>query len=586
MNKSRNIIKKGFSLALTAGMVIWAGACNDEFLEVPATGQVSRGQLVSQSGLEGQLIGIYATLDGIGGNWHGGAVNWLWGSIRGGDANKGTNAGDYANMNPVERFETQSTNGDVQIKWNDTYEGVARANQLLAIMNDTEGIDEAVLTRIQGETRFLRGHFYFELRKNFKMVPWVDETVDYAAGADEIPNDADIWPKIEEEFMFAYNNLPETQSEVGRANKWAAASYLAKTYMYQNKFAEAKALFDEIIVNGVTSGGTPYGLFPDFEELFTVANENSMESVFAFQATGGAQNVSNSLHELAMAMPYGTAAGQEAPSDCCGFFQPSFDMAASYRTSPDGLPYLDDSYRTGALELKNDQGITSDQAFEPDQGPLDPRLDHTIGRRGLPFLDWEVHKGFSWIRDQGYAGPYTPMKYNLRKSEYGSRDASGWTPGYAATNFMIIRYADVLLMAAEAEVEAGSLEKAREYVNMVRARAATPETFTMKTDDSGPAANYVISTYDTPWTDQNAARDAVRFERKLELALEGHRFYDLMRWDIAAETLNPYLEYEADKIPSHFNGASFEAGVDEYLPIPQNQIDLQGADVLRQNDGY
>jgi hypothetical protein len=294
-----------------------------------------------------------------------------------------------------------------------------------------------------------------------------------------------------------------------------------------------------------------------------------------------------------MAMPYNTAAGQAAPSDCCGFFQPSFDIAASYRTTPTGLPLLDGSYRVGANELKTDQGILSSAAFEPDQGPLDPRIDHTLGRRGLPFLDWNVHPGYDWIRDQSYAGPYTPMKYNLRKSEYTTRDASGWTPGYAATNFMIIRFADVLLMAAEAEVEVGTLEKAREYVNMVRERAADPATFTLARDPndqsqelSVPAANYVISTYDTPWTDQALAREAVRFERKLELALEGHRFYDLVRWGIADEVLSPYLTYEASKIPSHFSGSSFTPGRDEYLPIPQRQIDLQGSDVLSQNDGF
>src|SRR5690606_2040950 len=118
------------------------------------------------------------------------------------------------------------------------------------------------------------------------------------------------------------------------------------------------------------------------------------------------------------------------------------------------------------------------------------------------------------------------------------------------------------------------------------ARAADPATFTAARDPADqskelfdgngnpvPAANYVISTYDTPWTDQAMAREAVRFERKLELALEGHRFYDLVRWGIADEVLNPYLNYEASKIPSHFSGASFTPGRDEYLPIPQRQID-------------
>ncbi|MEM9675184.1 MAG: RagB/SusD family nutrient uptake outer membrane protein [Bacteroidota bacterium] len=592
----RNLLRmtrKGLPMVLTAGLLLGTNACNDEFLEVPATGQVDEGQLLSQAGLEGQLLGAYAAIDGIGGTWHGGAVNWLWGSIRGGDANKGTDAGDFALMNPVQRFELEPTNGEVNNKWTNSFEGVARVNRMLALLPEAEEVPEDVRTRLAAEGRFLRGHFYYELRKNFMMVPWIDETVDYAAGAEEIPNDTDIFPNIEADFQFAINNLPETQSELGRANSWAAKTYLAKVYMFQNKLAEAKPLFDDIIANGVTSSGEKYGLFPDFEELFTVANENSMESIFAFQATGGAQNVANSLHELAMAMPYNTAAGTEAPSDCCGFFQPSFDMAASYRTTADGLPLLDGSYRDPANELKNDQGVLSSAAFEPDQGPLDPRLDHTVGRRGIGFLDWDVHPGQAWIRDQSHAGPYTPKKYNLRKSEYGTRDASGWTPGYAATNFMILRFADVLLMAAEVEVEIGSLEQAREYVNMVRARAADPATFTLARDPNDPsveidepAANYVISTYDAPWTDQAIAREAVRFERKLELSMEGKRFYDLLRWGILDEYINPYLAFENQYIPAQLGGATFQSNQDEFLPIPQRQIDLQGADILAQNPGF
>jgi hypothetical protein len=594
MKNLLRMTRKGFPAMLIAGVLLSVNACNDEFLEVPATGQVAEEQLLSQAGLEGQLLGVYAALDGIGEAWHGGAVNWLWGSIRGGDANKGTDAGDFALMNPVQRFELEPTNGEVNNKWTNSYEGVARANRLLALLPEVEDLAEDIKTRIEAEARFLRGHFYYELRKNFMMVPWIDETVDYAAGAEEIPNNTDIFPNIEADFQFAIDNLPETQSEPGRANNWAAKTYLAKVYMFQNKLAEAKPLLDDIIANGVTSSGEKYGLFPDFEELFTVANENSMESIFAFQATGGAQNVSNSLHELAMAMPYNTAAGQAAPSDCCGFFQPSFDMAASYRTTAEGLPlFQNNQYRDDAFELKNDQGILSSEAFEPDAGPLDPRLDHTVGRRGIAFLDWDVHPGQAWIRDQSHAGPYTPKKYNLRKSEYGTRDASGWTPGYAATNFMILRFADVLLMAAEVEVEIGSLEKAREYVNMVRARAANPATFTLARDPNDqsveldiPAANYVISTYDAPWTDQAVAREAVRFERKLELALEGKRFYDLIRWGITEEYINSYLNFEQQYIPAQLGGASFSAPKDVYLPIPQRQIDLQGSDVLAQNPGF
>src|SRR5690606_21843996 len=275
------------------------------------------------------------------------------------------------------------------------------------------------------------------------------------------------------------------------------------------------------------------------------------------------------------------------PVGCCGFNQPSFVLGNAFRTDANGLPLLDGSANAGANQLKTDQGVASGAAFTPDDGNLDPRLDHAVGRRGIPYLDHGAHPGIGWIRDQNYGGPYTPKKFIWTKEEEasGGVDKSSWTPGYTAINIPLLRYADLLLMAAECEVEVGSLEQARDYVNMIRERAADPTGLVM--DGGSPAANYVIGTYDDPWTDKDAARTAVRFERRLELSDEGHRFFDLVRWGIAAETLNAYLSYERSKVSaSPFVGASFTAGVNEYLPIPQSEIDILTTEVLKQNPGY
>ncbi|MEO0333209.1 MAG: RagB/SusD family nutrient uptake outer membrane protein [Bacteroidota bacterium] len=405
-----------------------------------------------------------------------------------------------------------------------------------------------------------------------------------------MPNTEEVWPNIEADFQFAMNNLPETQAEVGRPNKWAAAVFLARTYMYQDKFNEAKVLYDDIIANGQTSNGLKYGLVENFEDVFRGTNENHQESVFAFQAASNTGSIANTNNGIAMNYPYNT--GPAGPGECCGFYQPSFELVNSYRTGADGLPLLDGSYNNAANAVKDDYGILSADPFEPDQGPLDPRLDHSIGRRGIMFLDWQKHPGDDWIRDQGYAGPFTQKKYSYYEADKGIyQDGSSWTPGYHSINFMIMRFSDVLLMAAEAEIEVGSLETAREYVNMVRARAAN--SFVMDPDTDGPAANYVIGTYDTPWTGQDAARQAVRFERKLELALEGQRFFDLVRWGIADSEINAYFDYEGTRLQTNLSGAEFTPNQDEYLPIPQEQIDrqqIEGSDgstsVLVQNPGY
>jgi hypothetical protein len=257
----------------------------------------------------------------------------------------------------------------------------------------------------------------------------------------------------------------------------------------------------------------------------------------------------------------------------------------SFRTDANGLPLLDGSYNTGANQVKSDQGVASVGAFTPDAGVLDPRLDWSVGRRGIPFLDWQDHPGADWIRNQPNGGPYSPKKYTYYKSDKGSlQDNSSWTPGYTALNYTIIRFGDILLMAAECEIEIGSLEKAREYTNLIRARAANPASWVQK--GGSPAANYVIGLYNTPWTDKAVARTAVRFERKLELSGEGHRFYDLVRWGIATDAVNAYLAYEATKLPGTLGGSKMVAGKHEYLPIPQAQIDITGADILKQNPGY
>jgi hypothetical protein len=571
-------------------LMVWVISCKEDFLDVTPTASITEAQLTSKNGLEGMLIGAYSMLSGRGQDFYAGSTNWLWGSVLGGEANKGSNSGDQSQVNEIQAYDPQPTNNSILLKYQTTYEGIARVNALLRLLPDAEPtVTDEEKQRIEGEARFLRAHYYFELKRLFNNTPYVDETVDYSKGIDEVTNDVDLWPKIEADFQFAFANLPETQDQEGRANKWAAGVYLAKVYLYQQKYADAKTLFDEVIANGKTAKGEKYGLMENFGDLWRIASDNNKETVFAIQSAAGTGTVNNANPDLALNYPY-----NGGPAGCCGFFPPSLEMANSYRTQG-GLPLLDGSYNNGANQLKNDEGVAGDAAFVPDTGPVDPRLDHTVGRRGLPYLDHGIHPGIPWIRDQNYAGPYAPKKFIWSKAEEATGvDKSSWTPGYTALNYPIIRFADVLLMAAEAEIEAGDPMKARDYVNMVRQRAknSPPHTYVdpanpSKGFSSTPAANYQISLYTDTWTKDDAARNKVRFERKLELAEEGHRFFDLVRWGIAAPTVNAYLNYERSKVPaSPFVGAVFNEGKDEHMPIPQREIDILGPDVLKQNPGY
>ncbi len=571
----------------TVALSLVVAACKKSFLNQETVGLLTEAEATNIKGANQFLIGTYAQLKGLG--WEGGVSNWVYGSIVGGEANKGSDAGDQNSIVPIQQYVPTPTNGYFNTKWRALYEGVARANTTIRILSKLTATDisDADKNQMLAEARFLRGYFHFEAKKMWNKAPFVDETVVGVAEA-KVGNAEDIWPKIMADLDFASNTLAEKPSAIGRINKWGAIAMDAKAQLYQGKYAEAKTLFTDVINNGKNSSGVKYNLAPSFEDNFKASRENAAEvraeSVFAFEASVNDGSLGNNANfDQVLNFPY---ASSGAPGGCCGFFQPTFDFVNSFRTDATGLPLLDRSYNLPANEVKSDMNIKSDQPFTPDQGNLDPRLDWTVGRRGIPYLDWGLHPGRDWIRDQNFGGPYAPKKNAYYKSEAGTlSDATSWATGLTATNYKIMRFADVLLMAAEAEIEAGSLEKAREYINLVRARAANPATFVPDAN-----AHYVIGLYNTPFADQATARAAVRFERKLEIGMEGHRFFDLVRWGIADQEINAILANEKTKLSSStYGNATFVKGKNEYFPIPQPQIDLQttrGTSNLIQNPGY
>jgi starch-binding outer membrane protein, SusD/RagB family len=324
------------------------------------------------------------------------------------------------------------------------------------------------------------------------------------------------------------------------------------------------------------------------------------------------------------------------PATCCGFYQPALSFANSFKTDPaTGLPFLDGSYdynggpivpaANGASPgntstLKSDQGVLStDATYMPDTTTtLDSRIDWTIGRRGISFLDWGPMPGTSWDRDQIDNGPYINVKDVYRKAAAATTsDAYGnWATGQStAINFNMIRYSDILLWAAEVEVEIGSLENARLLVNQVRNRAANPAGFVMGrlrgyvggdatqtiVAANVPSANYFVKPYPAgAFVSQAYARNAVQFERRLEFGMEGVRFFDLQRWDglyggpmpagFMASTLNANIKINTSYPLVYFgngvlNGAVFTQGRNEIYPIPIAEINKEGGP-LKQNPGY
>ncbi|MFP4089421.1 MAG: RagB/SusD family nutrient uptake outer membrane protein [Cyclobacteriaceae bacterium] len=545
-------------------------ACNDEFLEIPAQGALSEQVLSNQDGVEASLIAAYSMLDGYAGygGWGGAGSNWIFGSVASDDAYKGSEPGDQQPVTDIEFYQWSTGGADdyLRDKWRVLYDGINRANSTLSLLATVEEVSDEARNRIIGESLFLRAHYHFEAYKFWKNIPYyTEEDLDFRK-----PNDTDVMPLIIADLNEAANLLPESQDQIGRVTSWTAKAYLGRVHLFNNDPNSAKQVLDDVVNNG------PYELEDCYRDVFSAYNDNNAETVLSYQAStnDGDPNGNNGNYNDRLNFPH-----SGSPLGCCGFHQPSQNLVNAYKVDANGLPYLDGSFN-------NSEATAADA--------VDPRLDWVVGRDDVPFLDWGVHAP-GWIRDRAWAGPYSAKK-SVYEQGSGAGSSVGWSSFQLhSNNLHLLRYADVLLMLAEAEVEVGSLERARELVNMIRMRAGNcaqaPDGVGIATNIDDPAitwANYSVGTYDDPWTDQAVAREAVRMERRLELALEGHRFFDLRRWEIAEEVLNNYLEVEKTR-RNYLNAASPYEDRNALYPLPTFEIEVSEVDGERklvQNEGW
>lgn len=570
-----------YVLAILFGLV----SCGDDFSTTPAIGALSDEALASPQGVDLLLTGAYGMLDG----WRGdnnrgnqfavGGDNW-WFDVISDDAHKGSNDADQIELFQIETYDWQTANDYFRAKFTALYAGVNRANAVLSVIN---GIDRSTLgptedqeiTNQEGEARFLRGHYYFELTKIFGNVAIVSvenyENLEFSQ-----PNNGPAWEQIEADFQFAVENLPATradQADAGRPTAVVARAYLGKAHLYQSDWAAALTELTAVINSG------EFSLDPEFLNNFTAAGENGPESVFAIQFAEDTSESFNGNRGGTLNFPGGGPFGS-----CCGFYQPTIDLANSFRVDADGLP-LFDAYNDD--DFLNDYGIDSDEAFTPDTTtPVDPRLDYTVGRRGIDYNGFGEHIGKEWIRANfnDISGPYLPKKNVYQVNEFAEDSGLGaWGQNHSGLNYNVIRFADVLLMAAEAAVETGDLATALNYVNQVRDRAAN-SSVVQAIDESGPAANYNVGLY-TAFPDAGFARDAVRFERRVELGMEGHRLFDLRRWGVTEQVITEYITNETRTIGNFGPKVNAYQARFDLLPIPLTSIDLSNG-VLQQNPGY
>jgi hypothetical protein len=573
--------------------VVLCAACHKSFLEVPAQGQQSIDAFYNATGVQNLLKGAYHDLTGISTNsgwWSTSGTYWVYGDVTAGDAFTG-GPSTLPDVSAIEQFQTTSFTAYLEDQWTTDYDGVSRSNNVIIAAANAADMGDVQKTQALAEARFLRAHYHFNAKIMWNNIPFVDDSLTKANIADNkvllnVSNTADAWPRIEADFRFAYDNLPEQQAEIGRVNKWAAACYIAKCYLFEKRYDAALALLDTIMIQGKNSSGVAYDLNDCFQDNFNAATENSKEAVFQiqFSVDDNSFGYNSNLGETGNVpnLFYG-------PDPGYGFWKrPTFSLVNAFKTDVNGLPMLDAAGNdtSNVTNMTNDMGLASYDPFTAYDGTVDPRLDWSVGRRDIPYLDWGIDPGQDWVggsSGQTIGGPYLPIKnVYMASQDYGIGGNNYYAAGGAGSsvNYNVIRFAEVLLWAAECEVEAGSLENARALVNRVRTRAVNS---CRVLNGSDPAANYFADIYNTPWTDPQFARNAIRFESRIEFSLEGHRFFDLVRWGIAADYLNAYLQKEQTRI-DHLKGVSFTPQKNEYFPIPQKEIGLNH--YLVQNPGY
>jgi hypothetical protein len=613
--RSRLVLAAAF-FALAAPITY---ACKD-FLNTPSQGTVAVETLLTHAGVEGALIAAYRVLDCTNstGAWGCAASNWIFGDVTSDDAYKGSEASDQPSITQVELYNwaTGQAGDDFNSKWSTVYEGVVRANSTLRLLarvrTEKPGeISDGDAASIRGEALFLRAHYHFEAYRMWGKVPYYHE------------NDTD--PATGRAFVLANNLSPDSvaglimadldtaivllgdgprNGDAGRASKWTARAYKGRVQVYRGQYAAAITTLNAVVASG------KYALESSFDHVWTGFSgfANGLETIFAYEASSndGEPNGQNANWGETLNFPHGGS-----PFGCCGFHQPSQNLANAYAVDgATGLPKVFTSPATW-----NNRDSTWVAAVTD---TVDPRLDWTIGRDNVPYKDWGLHTA-KWIRAPAYGGRYSPKK-NAHENASGSQSQVGWNSAQLnSVHIHLFRYADLLLLLAEAEVEANGatgLVNATALVNQIRTRAAqtaqgcgggvnfkAESTLVARypqcagdtrlavpiNDASITWATYAVGQYPA-FATQAIARDAVRLERRLELGMEGQRFFDLRRWGetYATTTITTYLTEE--KTRRSYKTAQLVFGTrNMFFPIPPIQIDLSKVgttSMLTQNFGW
>ncbi len=605
-------MKKIYNILAACVIGLTLTSC-DDFLDYNPTAVIDVDKAFADP--EGMVTSAYAML---GDCWYSYPFNLFpYGDIASDDCLKGGSGPNDTGYHAIDIWKTvtPTTPGEMDELWYRLYCAVSRCNRaLLSLERNGESKLGAETTRQRiAEVKFLRGHFYYKLLTVFRKIPWIDEKVEAAGSQESVKNDAykyrELFGKVIDDFKAAYDVLPvKGPGEDGRANKIAAAAYLAKCYLnlawgdgYEAntgvghitpEYMDSVVYYTNDVVN------SDYGYLEDYGDIFLPEYKNSKESIFAVQCSDYEDDHTT----------FGRANWSTMLNGCwqmwsCGwdFHKPSQNLVNAFKTK-NGLPMFDDYNNSIDYPING----------QPTAQKWDPRLFHTVGMPSFPYkYESEYTQTMANSRDATDYGYYTSLKEVPQRSK-GETYNDSWQA--FAMNEYVLRYTDVMLMRAEALIELGRLSEARTIINDIRRRAANSVA---KHIDYAANQCEIAEYPESYFANKETARKCLRWERRLEMAMENGRFFDLRRWGIASQTLNAYYASEQNDVYSFFDhngnvmaGAPvtydsngnitsdtemhygqyyrdglFTAGKNEFFPIPYNQM-FYIPGLYTQNEGY
>ena len=485
---------------------------------------------------------------------------------------------DFSDGEPFHRLEkstgVMTTDWPFSSIWTRFYNYLSRVSLSLDILASADQ-ENATIKQRTAEMKFLRAYGHFQLKRLFKKIPFVNKPnmteEDYNNLSNTEYTNDEGWQQIINDLEDAYAVLPVTQADKGRPTKAACAAFLAKVYLYKayhqddancNQVtsisdADLQKVVEYTNPSIYTAAG--YGLEPDLHNNFRPEEqyENGKESIWAIQYSRNDGTVYGNLNfSYRLIVP----CIPKVHDSGCDFYKPSHNLVSAYRTNSDGLPMLDTfadaEYTVGSAQT------------------VDPRLFVTVGVPGTPYMfnpSFMIAESNAWSRSGGTFGYFVSLKQNVDPAltdSYLYLCDSQWA---SSMNRIVFRYADVLLMRAEAQAQLGQTSEAIALVNQVRQRANGMITSSVVSNyQTKYGVHYSVGKYNGTYTKEEAMK-IVKMERRLELAMESERFFDLVRWGDAATVLNKYYSTESEKM-NFLSGSQFTADKNEYLPVPWEQM--------------